>query len=409
MPSPKVLAACKEMDETFSFSPQESERLSPTEPLLNFLRREDLKPELFDYQIELKDLSLSLIDHGARGMVSLPTGGGKTRTAVAVLLDAMESGKVRRAVWLAPTLELLDQAHKTIVQLWRQHGTCPDLYVSKNSSKAYKCSVWLTTPAAINLGLPQELNEWDLVIFDEAHQMKAETYAQAVNSILGNNPKAALIGLTATPGRTAEDEIEALASLFNNNLLVSKILGTEPVKFMQDRGVLARLDFDFVPTLDSSHIKNRHSQLLRILELCKKRVKENSKILVFAKNLSEAEALTLVLNHQGVKAWFIEGRTPEDQRRKILHDFSNCSQGVLVNQKLLATGYDCPAVTDVVLGYKVGSPILFEQMVGRVARGPRTGGTRRAKVWEFDSHLEMHGEPQAYIRFKDEHWGNSTL
>jgi DNA repair protein RadD len=77
---------------------------------------------------------------------------------------------------------------------------------------------------------------------------------------------------------------------------------------------------------------------------------------------------------------------------------------VLANQHLLAVGYDCPAVTDVVIQNKISSLILFEQIVGRAARGPLTGGSRVASVWEFEDHLALHGLPQSYYRYRDYDW-----
>jgi superfamily II DNA or RNA helicase len=95
---------------------------------------------------------------------------------------------------------------------------------------------------------------------------------------------------------------------------------------------------------------------------------------------------------------------PAEDRYAIISAFERHKISVLVNQRLLATGYDCPAVTDVLLLTRIGSPILFEQIVGRAARGPRTGGSRVGTIWEFDDHLAMHGLPSSYYRYKDYDW-----
>ena len=77
---------------------------------------------------------------------------------------------------------------------------------------------------------------------------------------------------------------------------------------------------------------------------------------------------------------------------------------VVVNKTLLATGYDCPAVEHVVLTVPVGSPITFEQMIGRAARGRLVGGADEAHVWQADDHLRVHGGPQSYYRYSDPDW-----
>ena len=126
--------------------------------------------------------------------------------------------------------------------------------------------------------------------------------------------------------------------------------------------------------------------------------------MVFTASLVESEAVSLALNSIGVRAHHVEGAQKDDLRRAIIGDFAKGKCSVLTNQKLLTTGYDCPAVSNVFLTSKVNSPILFEQMVGRAARGTRTGGSRRSTIWQFDDHLAIHGLPQSYYRYKDYEW-----
>ena len=92
------------------------------------------------------------------------------------------------------------------------------------------------------------------------------------------------------------------------------------------------------------------------------------------------------------------------ERRRRLAQFAGGNVHVLCNQKLLTAGYDFPGVTDVIIQGRVGSAIQFEQIVGRVARGPRTGGTKFGNVWQFEDHLKIHGLPQSYHRYDTAGW-----
>lgn len=355
---------------------------------------------MFDYQSELSKEIVHLMNSKKSGFISLPTGAGKTRTAVHALLDASRNFANFRVVWMAPSIELLDQAHKTIEQLWKEFGSAPNLSITRdNGNFEFPHGVWLTTPQLVNARDLSMGGVWDGVIFDEAHQMQAETFQGAVNKIKQGNQGFFLIGLSATPGRSNELEIKSLAELFSNNLVVSSILGNQPVKFLQDRGVLSRLDFKWLSVAASEE-----NRLKIVYEKCIELSSIGKKTLVFMGNLRDAEALALALRTSGFSAWYVDGNTSDQSRRSRLKEFADAKAGILTNQKLLTTGYDCPAVSDVILGSKVGSAIQFEQMVGRAARGPRTGGARKSTIWQFDDHLLLHGEPRAHIRFLGGDW-----
>ena len=77
---------------------------------------------------------------------------------------------------------------------------------------------------------------------------------------------------------------------------------------------------------------------------------------------------------------------------------------VLLNKHLLAAGYDCPAVSDVVLASPLRSAILWEQVLGRVSRGPSVGGTEVGRVWELDDHRSMHSKVLSSARFLGDLW-----
>ena len=97
--------------------------------------------------------------------------------------------------------------------------------------------------------------------------------------------------------------------------------------------------------------------------------------------------------------------TPATRRESILGRFAAGEIPVLFNKTLLATGYDCPGVTDVVLATPIRSAILWEQMLGRASRGPAVGGTEVGYVWELDDHRNMHHRVMSYVRYRGELWG----
>ena len=76
---------------------------------------------LRDYQRQLaKDILSALDEPGARVMVQLPTGGGKTQVAAAVLMKWLADGTRARAVWLTHRQQLCEQTEARLRKLGDQ-------------------------------------------------------------------------------------------------------------------------------------------------------------------------------------------------------------------------------------------------------------------------------------------------
>jgi superfamily II DNA or RNA helicase len=360
---------------------------------------------MFDYQTELASQMSAMIAQGGGGggLISLPTGGGKTRTALCGLLDAMSSTpEPIRVGWLAPTKELLEQAYAQAASLWLQTGNAPDMTIALRRNARLSPSISFLTPQQVRYQ-----DDVDVVVFDEAHQMAAETFASAANRLLRDDGRGILIGLSATPGRTKPDEMPTLLKVFGRRLITSAILGTNPVRKLQDRGVLAYLRF--------LKMSNRPSEELTLADRIRISARaavhsahKGRKTLIFCESLQASRVTAAVLRSWGVRASYVEGSLPDTERSARLSAFANGGLDVIANQKLLTAGYDLPAVTALVLQRVVRSPIEFEQIVGRAARGPLTGGSSTARILEFENHLQLHGLPQSYYRYQDYGWESGT-
>lgn len=371
------------------------------------LARRSMRPSLFDYQRELADAGTALFHSGNRAMLSLPTGAGKTRTAAFALLSYLCEFPRARVLWLAPTKELLWQARHTITKMWAEFGAAPDLrltWADDLQTDDHLGSVeFRTVQSLLGDESARDFDTPDVVIFDEAHQASAPKFAIALQRLVGAADNSAVLGLSATPWRTNSGQERDLTRIFSNQLLTSQILGRDPVRFLQRRGVLSQLDFRFIHAPTHTPVP-ADSRLAMALKHVVTLAKTANRILVFAQSVAESEAFAHMLTTRGVPAAHLEGNVPDSTRSGILELFSRGQIRVLSNQKLLAVGYDCPAVSDLVLIPRIGSAIMFEQVVGRAARGPRTGGGRKSTIWQFDDHLALHGLPKSYYRNADYQW-----
>lgn len=385
------------------------------------LRIADAVPPLFDYQIDLAaqfETVCSARPEANVALLSLPTGAGKTRIATVALMRLLARGDARTVLWLAPTRELLDQAADTASAVWWAYRAATDIELVRADLLArfppdVGRGFLFATPQMVAARLRRNIApDPDVVVFDEAHHVEAPLFRQAIERVRAKR-HAAVLGLSATPGRTKAEETERLVDFFNGRLLRSQRLKPDPIGILQQRGVLARVSFKNVslPVTDQyprAKRSLRHLSLdmdrFRALVRVTKKLSRRARVLVFAASVDHAMVAAAALRRQGIRAAAVSSRDSDDVRRMKLRDFESGALAVLVNKTLLATGYDCPAIRHVVLATQIRSPIMFEQIVGRASRGPMVGGHARSTVWQFDDHLAMHGFPQSYYRYSDYDW-----
>jgi len=392
----------------------------------------ELNP-LHDFQNELKASIEEVITraNAQRCLVALPTGAGKTRMMVDTALGLSEVSDGRRLiVWVAQHDELCEQAVQCFAQAWRSQrrpGNRP-LTIQR---------VWKSLNPTIDLGadivvgIPESLvprlratsthdrNRIALSVIDEAHHALSTKYEELF-SLLGGSP---IVGITATPATAQQDGTEKLVRRFGNRLLTSPTLGLHPVQVLQDRKILAQADFETVPTnfrVDSEIVEIDAMQnfgdlppgvleklgrsisrnlliLRRLIE-----VKEtDGPVLCFATSVASARAIAAALVVAGRTAGCIDAETEKWNRADIIRDFRSGRVQFLLNYGVLATGFDAPQVSVLVLSRPTTSPVLFEQMIGRGLRGPANGGTLRCKVIYFeDDFSSLNGvRPLSYERF----------
>jgi len=123
--------------------------------------------------------------------------------------------------------------------------------------------------------------------------------------------------------------------------------------------------------------------------------------LVYACTVEQAYFLSVILTSEGRPAGAISSNTPLTIRRGLIQDFKNGKIDFLCNYGVLTTGFDAPKTEYVVICRPMTSVILNEQIIGRVVRGPRFGGTSECCVIDFCDNIHRLGPSLAYARFSD--------
>ena len=92
------------------------------------------------------------------------------------------------------------------------------------------------------------------------------------------------------------------------------------------------------------------------------------KTIVFNVNLNHNQAVYNAFKDEGLNVFSVTGETPIAERKQILKEFKNSTDGIMCNVGVLTTGFDEPSVKAIVLNRATKSLPLYLQMIGRGSR-----------------------------------------
>lgn len=380
---------------------------------------EPTRPLFAHQRLAARRVLTSLEQDPNRVMLHMPTGSGKTRTAMSVICDVLNRDEHKLVVWLAHSEELCEQAVEEFERAWTNRGNrsvgiqrwwgphslqqplVRDGIIVAGLSKMYasaRRSVAEIGSIAGHVGL---------VVMDEAHQAVAPTYQLILELLAESGRPTPLLGLTATPGRTWNDidEDRRLAEFFFRRKVALEVEGYEsPVRYLIDEGYLADTEFvqlkytagsqlspdelreledalDVPQNIINALAADEQRNML-ILSRAESMCHRHNRLIIFAATKDHAVVLATVLRARGYWAYAVTGETPSAERARIISAFKMASDEVrvIVNYGVLTTGFDAPQTSAAIIARPTMSLVLFSQMVGRATRGYRAGGNKRAEV-----------------------------
>ena len=395
---------------------------------------------LFAHQrTAVSELNKILSHEGARVLLHMPTGSGKTRTAMHAVCQHLIQNEKSVVLWIANSEELCSQAADEFLSAWSQLGNreiklgrfwgSSNLDVESISDGLVIAGIQKLNSRISSGTFMLDLGDrCSLAVFDEAHQVIAPTYKRVVEILLSRNIPAKFLGLSATPGRTWNeiDTDQELADFFGRKKVILQIPGySNPVDYLIENGYLAVVNFDNLnvgSTIDSSDLQkiqnafeiptsvleklglNTQRNLLIIDRLMQLQA-HHDRVLYFAPSVDNAGLISRVLHARGVNASVVTGDTPSRERAEIIADFKSPAAGskVLCNFGILTTGFDAPRTSAALIARPTTSLVLYSQMVGRAIRGIRAGGNEFATVvTAVDSGLPGFGDVgEAFLNWED--------
>lgn len=372
------------------------------------------------------------------GLLVLPTGGGKTLTAVHWLLrDFID--KRKKVLWIAHRHELLDQAFETLkfsaypsllndVERFRYRVISGHPKHDRPVNIQPTDDIIIASKDSLNSGLNYLTDNWVdhadaiLLVVDEAHHATAKTYRKLIDSIkqnLKNRGKSndfRMLGLTATPFRTNENEQGLLKKVFPDDIIFSEHLRTlitrgilaEPIfenleteldfyRELTEKDIRAIEDFDKLPKKVAERIAMSSIRNKRIVDHYVENREKYKPLLVFAVDIQHAIELNGLFQKRGITSNFVASKIVDEgtgatisvkENSEKIKRFRAGELEVLINVEMLTEGTDLPNVQTVFLTRPTTSTILMTQMIGRALRGQRAGGTEKAYIVSFIDNWE---------------------
>lgn len=380
---------------------------------------------LYEHQTEAM-LKLNELNRRAEfnSLLVLPTGGGKTMTAATWLMkNGLDKGK--KILWIAHRHLLLEQS----AEAFRNNAyadnliNCSDFSYRVISGKHDKPrhikpedDILIVSKDSIVRSL-DTIKKWIgtanevYCVIDEAHHATAKSYRKIIDYLKANIKSVKLLGLTATPFRTASEEAGLLKKIFTDDIvykvdltdLIKKEILSRPIFEECDTNVeigehlgldaLKSIEYlDNLPESIANEIANSSIRNKMIVNQYLKNKDKYEQTLIFAVNRMHAITLRGLFEKAGVPAGVIVSGTnaefigidiSNEENEKTVEAYRQGRINVLINVNILTEGVDLPQTKTVFLTRPTVSSILMTQMIGRALRGKKAGGTEEAYIVSF--------------------------
>jgi len=376
-------------------------RIKKTLPLTHNDIDIEFTGNLRDYQKEAID---TWKKKGYRGIISLPTGSGKTIIGTAIISDVKKPTLI-----VANRKEQMVQWKESLLNFTNIDEKDVGLYYA--DEKEIK-NITIASYQTAHKHMDELGNKYDLLIFDEAHHAPADKFKLiALGSYATKR-----VGLTATPIRE-DDKVDDLFELVGPIVYDMSIDKLIPKNYLADYDIEViyteltpdeREEYNKLSREYETHARGRNmSELLKDL----RKGEPNAKIAVSSLNRirelvttsknklpvigeilkKEAGRKTLIFTQyveQGAEISklynidFLNGKTNKKKRADILEKFKKSKDGRLIITTIGDEGLDIPDAEVGIFASRTGSRIQYIQSIGRLLR-PNQG--KKAKVYEIVS------------------------
>lgn len=318
-----------------------------------------------------------------RFLLVIPTGGGKTFTAVKAINRLFENGVLNpskdKVLWTAHRTELITQAVDTFRRFRDLYPNKPNFDNNVDPLMISQAEEYLTTNANVKL-----------VIIDEAHHaaLKNINYGP-----LFAHKHIGILGLTATPSRHDGDPLDFERESFSIGFpdLVKKGIVLKPEVRKVEGGNFNITSIEDVESLEQLNNEHRNNKIITELQ---KHTEEYKKVIIYVGTVNHVKSLYNQLLKSSLKNMydsisFITGgiNCRDQERNQFIEQEKKYKRSIMVNVMVLSEGYDDPSVNTVVMATPSRSKLYYMQAVGRAIRHDPNDQLKKAYCVEVEDRL----------------------
>lgn len=335
------------------------------------------------YQVESEEAIFNYFSAGNTGnpLVCLPTGTGKSYVIAKFIKRVMQTWGNQRILCLTHVKELVANNSATLKAIW---PSAPfGIYSAGLNQKDLNWPITFGGVASV-VKVIEEFGHVDLILIDEAHLLSAKAdsmYGAIIAALKLINPFIKVIGFTATPYRQGmgllteggifTDIVIDYTSFEKFNRLIADGFLSPPIS----KRTTTKIDISKVGVTQGDFNLIQLEKVIDVQDTnylaCKEMAEygyERHSWLVFAAGVTHAMHIADMLQSFGIPSKAVFAKMGDSERDKAIEDFKNGKLRCLVNNNVLTTGFDHPAIDFIGMLRPTMSTGLWVQMLGRGTR-----------------------------------------
>lgn len=236
----------------------------------------------------------------------------------------------------------------------------------------------------------KELTKPTLIITDEGHHGKANTY-QTIYNYFSDVPR---LGFTATPWRLSGDGFTDIYDV---------MVEGQTVEWLINNHNLAPYNYYSVLSIDTNKLKIQNGDYSNksiddafgksiFGDVAQEYIKKANghKAILYAHSIEASQAFAKEFQTLGINAVHADAKTPKAERDKIMQDFREGKIQIICNVDLISEGFDVPDCSVTILCRPTKSLVLFLQ---QSMRSMRYQPDKTAIILDHVGNYKIHGLP----------------
>lgn len=321
------------------------------------IRKNDIKPYYF--QKEIINSSLKYFKKFDKGILNLPCGFGKTIISLFIIKEL----NFNKILILVPNILLVEQWKKEIELIFNNY---PIFSVNNNLNNLNKFIV-VSTYHSCNKFV--DIN-FDFKIYDECHHLsgnKKEDWKEKEFKKSFDIKSKFQLGLTATL-KISDDE-----KLIGNNTIeyFGKVIESRTLNYAIENNIISNYQVYVIESNFNIQVENnlQYSALCAIESI---NTNISNHILICCNKIENTrkikEYLDLYNKNNSIYISEFNSEMTKTKREKIINDFTNNKQGIIISVYCLGEGWDLPILDTVIFAENMESNIRIIQTALRCCR-----------------------------------------